>query len=47
MFMNILAFIGAWTILSIVGCTIDEIRRHKKSNEIKDIDLNFKGFESK
>lgn len=50
MIMNILAFIGAWTILSIVACGIDELfrRKHKKEQkELQNIDLEFKGFESK
>lgn len=48
MFMNIMAIIGVWTVISIVACTIDELlKRRKKSKDIKNIDLEFKGFESK
>lgn len=50
MFINIMAIIGVWTVISIVACTIDELfrRKHKKEQkELQNIDLEFKGFESK
>lgn len=49
MFINIMAIIGVWTVISIVACTIDELlrRRCKKSKKLQNVDLEFKGFESK